>query len=110
MELPELFPEVWFFILRIAVRLLELRQSSFREFRPAARINKLSADFTSRPCAHGFMCEHRSLQPHEISAGVEPLCRFGCAEVAYLPIREWFYNLLAHFLALGRTIAGLVQK
>src|ERR1019366_6206242 len=89
MDLPESFPEVRLFVLRIAVRLLELSQGSFREFRPATRINKPRADFTSTPGANGFMCEHRVLQPHEISAGVEPMGRFGCAEVANLPTWRW---------------------
>src|ERR1035437_5750853 len=88
MNLPESFPEVWFFVLRIAVLLLELGQRSFCEFRPATRINEPRADFASTPCANGFMREHRVLQPHEISARVEPKGRFGGAEVANLPTRR----------------------
>ena len=97
MDLPELFSEVWFFVLRIAVGLLELCQSSFREFGPATRINEPRADFTSTPRANGFMREHSVLQPHEISAGVEPMGRFGCAEVANLPTWRWIEDdNLAH--------------
>src|ERR1039458_1787261 len=60
MDLPELFSEVWFFVLRIAVGLLELCQSSFREFGPATRINEPRADFTSTPRANGFMRDRKS--------------------------------------------------
>jgi hypothetical protein len=107
MDLPELFSEVWFFVLRIAVGLLELCQSSFREFGPATRINEPRADFTSTPRANGFMREHSVLQPHEISASVEPMGRFGCAEVANLSTRRRIKdgNLPCHPLSL-RLFSG----
>jgi hypothetical protein len=102
MDLPESLPEVWFFVLRTAVLLFELSQSSFREFGPETRINEVRADFTSKPCANGLMREHGSLQPHEISASVEPLGRFGCAEVADLVTRRRIKdeNLPCHLLPL----------
>src|ERR1019366_8657782 len=100
-NLSELFSEVWFFVLRIAVLLLELRQGAFCEFRPAARIHEPRADFTSTPRANGLMREHSVLQPHKISAGVEPMGRFGGTEVANLPTRRRIkeHNLPCHLLS-----------
>src|ERR1035437_9903270 len=52
-------------------------------------------------CANGFMREHSVLQPHEISASVEPMGRFGGAEVANLPTRRRIkeHNLPCHLLS-----------
>src|SRR5208337_433729 len=102
MDLPESCAEISFFILRVAVPLLELSQSPFRELRPETRIDEVRAEFTSKPCTNGLMCEHRSFQPHEVSASEEPLDRFRCAEVANLVTRRRIKdeNLPCHPLPL----------
>jgi hypothetical protein len=53
------------------------------------------------------MREHSSLRPHEISASVKPMGRFGCTEVANLPSRRRIkdHNLPWHPLSL-RLFSG----
>jgi hypothetical protein len=90
-EGPELFSEVCFFVGSVAVDHFEVGQSSFGQFCPLASVNQQCTFFTSSPRSNGLMRQHSVFQPHEISASVEPMDRFGCAEVAALPTRERLY-------------------
>jgi hypothetical protein len=74
--------------------------------------NQFSASVTRCPSPYTFVLEERGFGPRdeEVLTGIEPGRRMLGTEIAHLPPPERFYNLIAHFWSLGRTITVLFEK
>ena len=90
----------------------EVGQSAVRKLRPAPPVNQFSATGTRGPSPDTLVLKERGFGPRneKVPTGIE-LGRgtFG-TEIAHLTARERFYNLIAHFLCLSRTITVLFEK
>src|ERR1035441_1881461 len=111
-NLSELLPDVELRVTRDAVLLDEVGQSAVRKLRPAPPVDQFSASVTRGPSPDTLLLEERGFGPRneKVPTGIELGRRTLGTEIAHLAARERFYNLLAHFLSLSRTITDLVEK
>jgi hypothetical protein len=94
---------------RPAPGLVKARSVSSDQRRPS--IN--SAQTGARgPSPYTFVLEERGLGPgnEKVLTGIKLGRRTLGTEIAHLTARERFYNLIAHFLSLSRTITVLFEK
>src|ERR1039457_2598149 len=111
-NLSELLPDVELRVTRDAVLLDEVGQSAVRKLGPAPPVNQFSTTGTCGPSPYTLALKECGFGPRneKVPTGIE-LGRgtFG-TEIAHLTARERFYNLIAHFLCLSRTITVLFEK
>src|SRR5450759_3944397 len=111
-NLSELLPDVELRVTRDAVFPDEVGQSAVRKLRPPLPVNQFSTTGTRGPGPHTLVLEERGLGPRneKVLTGIELGRRTLGTEIAHLAAREQYYNLIAHFLSLSRTITDLVEK
>src|ERR1039458_10392014 len=111
-NLSELLPDVELRVTRDAVLLDEVGQSAVRKLRPAPAIDQFRTHATCGPSSYTLMLEEGGFGPRneKVLTGIELGRRTLGTEIAHLTARERFYNLIAHFLSLSRTITVLFEK
>jgi hypothetical protein len=111
-NLSELLPDVELRVTRDAVLLDEVGESAVRKLRPAPPVNQFSTTGTRGPSPHTLVLEERGFGPRneKVLTGIELGRGMLGTEIAHLTARERFYNLIAHFLSLSRTITVLFEK
>jgi hypothetical protein len=111
-NLSELFPDVELRVTRDAVLLDEIGESAVGKLRPAPPVDQFSTTGTRGPSPNTLVLEERGFGPRneKVFTGIELGGRTLGTEIAHLTARERFYNLIAHFLSLSRTITVLFEK
>jgi hypothetical protein len=111
-NLSELLPDVELRVTRDGVLLDEVGESSVGKLRPAPPVNQFSTTGTRGPSPHTLVLEERGFGPgnQKILASIKLGRGTLGTEIAHFTARERFYNLIAHFLCLSRTINVLLEK
>jgi hypothetical protein len=111
-NLSELLPDVELRVTRDAVFPDEVGQSAVRKLRPPLPVNQFSTTGTRCPSPNTLVLKERGFGPRneKVLTGIELGRRTLGTEIAHLTARKRFYNLIAHFLCLSRTITVLFEK
>jgi hypothetical protein len=111
-NLSELLPDVELRVTRDAVLLDEVGESAVHKLRPAPPVDQFSTTGTCGPSPHALVLEEHGFGPRneKVLTGIQLGRRTLRTEIAHLTAGERFYNLIAHFLSLSRTITVLFEK
>jgi hypothetical protein len=111
-NLSELLPDVELRVTRDALLLDEVGPSAVRKLRPAPPVNQFSATGTRGPSPDTLVLKERGFGPRneKVPTGIELGRGTLGTEIAHLTTRERFYNLIAHFWSMSRTITVLFEK